>query len=281
MSLQQDPAECSVVSRLILTGFHSTLRRMRRTKGYVGGINDLPTTAMNDRTNAARCRVLIVDDHPLVQHGLRALLTAIGCAHVIGEAECRQHAIECVRKGQWDLVILGLNLPNWMGLDILRELKVECPSLPVLIFSLHSENEYAVRALQAGASEYVYKWSPPKEIIKVIKKAMAGKVVVPASFEKRVGGVLTNRTAWPTLRGLSDREFDVLCRLARGQTVKQIARELWISANTVGTYRARMFDKLHFRTTADLIRYALDHRLVQKPAARHKEGHYGTVSHHR
>lgn len=209
-------------------------------------------------------KVLIVDDHAVVRRGVAHILTDAFDRIEIGETDSGKGALAAVKKEDWDIVILDINLPDRKGLEILRALKTSYPFLPVMILSLHPEEEYALSALKTGASAYLTKQSAPEELVAAIKQVLKGRIVVSASLAKHLASTLSkNHPTIPAHQTLSDREFDVLCRLAQGHSVKDIAQQLALSIKTVGTYRARLLDKLHLKTTADLIRYALDHHLIQ------------------
>jgi DNA-binding NarL/FixJ family response regulator len=167
-----------------------------------------------------------------------------------------------VRTAEWDLVILDITMPGPSGLDALKDLKRIRPKLPVLVLSMHPEDQYGRRILKAGAAGYMNKESAPEELIIAIRKVLAGgRYVSPALAEKLVLG-LNEDAERPPHETLSDREFEVLCQLASGKTVGQIAEGLHLSVQTVSTYRARILDKMSMTTTAELMRYALRNRLV-------------------
>lgn len=209
-------------------------------------------------------KVLIVDDHAVVRRGMAHILTEAFHRIEIGEADSGRSALAAVKKEDWDIVILDVNLPDRKGLEILRALRTDYPGLPVMILSLHPEEQYALRAIKAGASAYLTKQSAPEELVAAVKQVLKGRIFLSASLAEHVAGSLSrDHFAIPAHQTLSDREFDVLCRLAQGQSVKEIAHQLTLSMKTVNTYRARLLDRLHLKTTADLIRYALDHHLIR------------------
>ena len=209
-------------------------------------------------------KVLIVDDHAVVRRGVAHILTEAFQRIEIGEADSGKGALSAVKKEHWDVVILDINLPDRKGLEILRTLKADYPLLPVMILSLHPEEEYALRALKAGASAYLTKQSAPEELVAAVKQVLKGRMVVSAILAERLAGSLRkDHPAIPAHQTLSGREFDVLCKLAQGRSIREIADQLGLSMKTVSTYRARLLDKLHLKTTPDLIRYALDHHLVR------------------
>jgi DNA-binding NarL/FixJ family response regulator len=209
-------------------------------------------------------KVLIVDDHAVVRRGVAQILTDAFQRIEIGEADSGKTGLAAVKKEHWDVVILDINLPDRKGLEVLRTLKANYPQLPVMILSLHPEEEYALRAIKAGASAYLTKQSAPEELVAAIKQVLKGRLVVSAFLAERLSDALSkDNPTIPARQPLSGREFDVLCKLAQGLSIREIADLLTLSMKTVSTYRARLLDKLHLKTTADLIRYALDHHLVR------------------
>jgi DNA-binding NarL/FixJ family response regulator len=179
-----------------------------------------------------------------------------------GEAKNAQEVLEQVRSHDWDLVILDVTMPGRSGLDVLRDLKQEQPKLPVLVLSMHPENQYAKRMLKAGASGYMNKESAPEELITAIGKVLAGRRYVSPALAEKLALDLSEETEQPLHERLSDRELEVLRMLGSGRTTSQIADELHLSVTTVSTYRARILEKLNMTTTAELMRYALRNHLV-------------------
>jgi two-component system, NarL family, invasion response regulator UvrY len=207
--------------------------------------------------------ILIADDHAVVRRGLRQVI-ADECEGVFIEEACTgQGALDAVRRHEWAAVLLDINLPDKNGLDVLKEIKAVRPSLPVLILSQHSEQQYAARAYKAGAAGYLTKDSAADELILGIRKVLAGGRYVSPSFAEWFAGHLNSETVATPHETLSDREYMVLCEIARGKVVSKIADELAISVKTVSTYRARLLKKLHLSNNAELMRYALTRRLVE------------------
>lgn len=204
-------------------------------------------------------RILIVDDHAIVREGLRRILRDEIDGVTVDEATTAAEALAQARAHELDLVILDLSLPGRGGLDLLKELHQDRPSLPVLVMTMYSEEQYAVRAFRAGASGYLTKGSASTELTAAVRKVAAGgKYVTPTLAER-----LASSLSAPQLHALlSDRELQVLRMLASGRTVKQIGHELSLSEKTISTYRTRLLDKLQLQTTAELIRYAVDAGLV-------------------
>jgi len=207
-------------------------------------------------------RVLIADDHAILRRGLREILMRELEGVVCGEAENAQQVLAQVQSQNWDLAIVDITMPGRSGLDVLRDMQQIRPGLPVLVLSMHPEDQYGKRVLKAGASGYMNKESAPEELIKAIRKVLAGgRYVSPALAEKLAVEWGTN-AGQPLHENLSDREFEVLRMMALGKTTSQIAAELHLSVTTVSTYRARILDKMNMTTTAELMRYALRNGLV-------------------
>ena len=207
-------------------------------------------------------KVLIADDHAILRRGLKEILVRELDQVTCGEAEDAQQALTEVQSHTWDLVILDISMPGRSGLDLLDDLRQTQPQLPILVLSMHAEDQYGKRVLKAGAAGYMNKESAPEELIKAIRKLLAGgRYVSPALAEKLVL-TLNQDAGRPVHETLSSREFEILRMIASGKTVTQIAGELHLSPTTVSTYRTRILGKMNMATTADLIRYALQTHLV-------------------
>lgn len=208
-------------------------------------------------------RVLIADDHAVVRRGLRELLKEEISNITFAEAATAHETLALVKKQDWEIVILDISMPGKSGMDILADLKALRPHLPVLFLSVHPEEQFAKRALQTGAAGYLTKESIPEELVNAVRKVLAGG--------RYISQELMEKLAWDVQRdahrrdheALSNREFQVLRMLASGSTVKQIADEIGLSVKTVSTYRARILLKMGMRNTAELIRYAIRHHLVE------------------
>ncbi|MCU1385152.1 MAG: Response regulator, LuxR family [Acidobacteria bacterium] len=218
--------------------------------------------AIGDARAAPPLRVLIVDDHAMVRRGLRALLSDEFGGAIVGEACDAREAVGQLRKTTWDIALLDVTMPGKNGLELLKELKTEWPALPVLVLSGHTESQYAVRVLQAGAGGYVTKETAPHELAEAIRKVLSGgRYVSLALGEQLALGVTGDLTRAPH-EGLSDREYDVMSRIGCGRTVTEIAEELSLSAKTISTYRARILEKLGARNSAEIVQYAIRNGLV-------------------
>jgi DNA-binding NarL/FixJ family response regulator len=207
--------------------------------------------------------ILIADDHAVVRRGLVQLLSDELPGTRFGEADSAPAAVAAGRTGEWDLVILDISLPGRSGLDALKDLKAARPQLPVLILSMHPEEQFAIRALRAGAAGYVTKQSAPDELVAAVKKALRGGRYVSASLAERLAVEIGAKGAGAPHEALSDREFQVLRLIASGLTLTAIAEELSVSVQTVSTYRTRLLEKMGMSTNAELTRYANAHRLLE------------------
>lgn len=208
-------------------------------------------------------KVLIADDHPIVRQGLRQILAGTGDIEVAGEAVNGQDALDQLRLGGWDVLVLDITMPGRGGFDILKELKYEQPQLPVLVLSIHAEEQLAVRVLKAGASGYVTKENAPNELVNAIRKVVSGGRYISSNLAEILAFGLTDGSDRPRHETLSDREFQVMQLMAGGKTLIEIAEELRLSTKTVSTYRTRLLEKLNLKTNAELMRYALDLGLVE------------------
>lgn len=207
-------------------------------------------------------RVLIVDDHAIVRRGLKEILSSEPQIEVFEIGDPRE-ALRLVREKSWDLAVLDLDLPGMSGLELLKEIKRERPQLPVLILSVHPEEQFAVRTLKAGASGFLSKDSAPEDLVTAIKKLLAGgKYVSERVAESLLRHLDTSVESHPH-EFLSEREFQILCLFGTGKTVTEIATELSLSVPTVSTYRARILEKTGLRTTGELTRYAIQNGLAR------------------
>lgn len=207
-------------------------------------------------------RALVVDDHAVVRHGVMHILSEELEGAVLGEAGSADEALRLVFQGHWDVVVLDITMPGRSGLEVLQDIKRERPNLPVLILSMHPEDQMATRVLKAGAAGYVTKDGNPVELIEAVRIVLrGGRYVSPTVAERLVLDLQEESRRLPHER-LSDREYEVLCMIARGRTVTEVAETLGLSVKTVSTYRTRILEKLHMHNNAELIHYALQHKLV-------------------
>jgi two-component system invasion response regulator UvrY len=207
-------------------------------------------------------RVLIVDDHQVVRHGLKDIFADAFPELQTGEAENSQSALELLMKQAWDLVLLDVNLPGRSGLEVLEEVKRLRPQTPVLVLSAYPEEEFAIRSLKAGASGYLNKSLASDEILAAAKKALTGGKYVTASLAERLATSLGNDVQLTPHDSLASRELQVLRLIASAKTIKEIAGGLGLSEKTVNTYRVRLAKKLGLTSNVELTRYALKHHLV-------------------
>ena len=209
-------------------------------------------------------KVLIADDHAVVRSGLKQILDETGGEiQVQGEAANGREVIEKVQAQDWDVLVLDITMPGRSGLDILKDIRQMQPRLPVLILSMHAEEQFATRVLKAGAAGYLNKESAPEELVKAIRKVNeGGKYVSPAQAERMVSE-LTGDTDKPPHQLLSDREYEILCLIASGKTATQIAQQLVLSVKTVSTYRSRILEKMRLETNAQLTHYGIKNGLVR------------------
>lgn len=209
---------------------------------------------------ADKIHVLIADDHAIVRQGLKQILSDTEDLVVAGEADDGVEALQLARQQQWDVFLLDISMPNRNGIDTLKQLKKEFPRLPVLILSMHPEEQYAVRAIQSGAAGYLTKQSATGELVAAIRKVARGEKYISPALATRLAEVIASGER-PPLEKLSDREHEVLRLIASGKTLTQVAEALNLSVATVSTYRARLLEKLGLKSTAELIHYGLRHGL--------------------
>ena len=207
-------------------------------------------------------RILIVDDHPILRRGLKAILVGELEGTSCGEAGNAQQVLSEVQTHDWDLVILDLTMPGRSGLDILGDLRRLRPKLPVLFLSMHPEDQLGKRVLKAGAAGYMNKESAPEELIKAVRKVLEGSVYVSPGLAVLLASDLRETAGRPIHETLSEREFEVLRMIASGKSVTEIALELRVSVPTISTHRAHILEKMNMTTTAALISYAVHNRLV-------------------
>ncbi len=207
-------------------------------------------------------RILIADDHAIVRKGLKQLLVEEYPSADIVETSDAESLINKVIQDKWDVVICDLSMPGRSGLDALRQIKQTSPSLPVLIMSMHPEDQYALRVLKAGASGYLGKDAIHEELVQAIQTVLLGKKFITPSIAERLAEAFDTDTSQQSHELLSDREFDVFKLLAAGKSVSEIASQLSLSVTTVSTYRARIMEKMKMKSNADLTRYALEKNLI-------------------
>jgi len=207
-------------------------------------------------------KVLIADDHPVVRHGLKQILAADPDLEVVAEARNGSDALELARNHSWDVAILDYSMPGRSGIELLKDFRREFPDRPVLILSIYPEELHATRVLKAGGAGYINKQSASEELTAAIRKVVqGGKYVSPTLAEKLAFDTISDAQQ-PPHETLSDREYRVMWLIASGMQIHEIAKEMFVSPSTVSTYRARILKKLSVGTNAELVRYAIRHRLI-------------------
>ncbi len=209
-----------------------------------------------------KIRVLIADDHPVVRRGLRQLLEEAGDIVVGGEAGSAAETLDQVRRNRWDVLVLDLDLPDRSGLEVMRDVKLVQENLPILFLTVASEDQFAIRALRAGAAGYMTKKTAPQELVEAIRKVVGGGRYVTAAVAERIALHLDKDVETPVHESLSDREYEVFQMLASGRTATQVAEALHLSVKTVSTYRSRVLEKMGLRTNAELTVYAVRNGIV-------------------
>ena len=207
--------------------------------------------------------VLVADDHALLRAGVRQLLETEPGIETIGEAASGRETLEALRASPWDLLILDINMPDRSGLDVLRHVRAGYPDTRVLVLSGFSERQYALNVLRAGASGYVNKEMAPEELLTAVRAVLRGRRYVTPMLAELLVSELDADTDKPLHSRLSEREFQIFCKIAAGRAVSAIAAELCLSVKTVSTYRSRILEKMNFATNADLTTYALRNGLIQ------------------
>lgn len=207
-------------------------------------------------------RVLLADDHAILRGGLKEMLARQLEGAVFGEASNGDQALALAQNEQWDIVILDITMPGRSGLNVLDDLRQVKPDLPVLILSMHSEDQFARRVLKAGANGFVSKTAEPGEFIQAVHKVLSGGRYISLAFAERLASELNVSAGRPAREVLSGREFEILLMIGSGKSIGEIATQLNLSGTTVSTYRSRILEKLNLTTTADLIRYAVQNQLV-------------------
>jgi DNA-binding NarL/FixJ family response regulator len=212
-------------------------------------------------------RIVVADDHPIVREGLKQLLSAAGDLAVVGEAQNGHEVLERVRALDFDVLLLDMSMPGRSGIELIKQVRAEKPKLRVLVLSMHEEEQYAVRAIKAGASGYLTKESATAQLVSAIRKVASGGAFITDSVAQQLALGAMPQTEGPPHGALSDREFQVFRELVSGKGVTEIAAELNLSVKTVSTHKARIMQKMNMSNPAELIRYAIHHRLVDDPDA--------------
>jgi len=206
-------------------------------------------------------KVLIADDHPVIRRGVKQILSEDLINIQFGEAENAKDTLAKVNSKEWDLLILDINLPDMNGLEVLRQVKIQKSNLSVLILTIMDDEQIAIRVLKAGASGFMSKNTIPEELVAAVKKIQSGARYVSEALAEKLVFNIYDDSEKPPHHKLSDREYQVLCMIGNGRTVRQIAEKLYLSEQTIRTYRMRIFDKMNLQTDADLIHYTVKNDL--------------------
>ncbi len=207
-------------------------------------------------------KILIADDHAVVRKGLKQIISEASDMVVTDEASTGQEALRKIWKNDFDVVILDISMPDMNGLDILKQIKNAKSDLPVLIFSVHSEERYALRFMRSGASGYLTKEKAPEELIEAIRKINLGKKYVASSLGEKLAFAIDADKMESPHEALSDREYQVMVMIAEGRTTKEISEELFLSAKTISTYRSRVLKKMNMKNNAEIIYYSIKKGLI-------------------
>jgi two-component system invasion response regulator UvrY len=206
--------------------------------------------------------ILIADDHIIVREGLKHILSEISDICLIDEANNGQEVLDKVHKNDYNLIILDISFPGRGGLDILKQIKLEKPNLSVLILSMHPEEQYGARALSAGASGYLTKECIPEKLVGAIRKIAAGRKYISPTLAEKLAENLGQGLKKSVHEILSDREYQVMCMMGNGKTVKEIASDLNLSSKTISTYRSRVLEKMQLKNNAELTHYVVKNGLI-------------------
>ena len=208
-------------------------------------------------------KILIADDHPIVRQGFKQVLSETTDLVVADEAGNGQEVLGLVARKDYDVILLDISMPGKNGLEVLKELRLTNPKIPVLILSIYPEEQYAIRALKAGAAGYLTKASAPEELISAIRKVSRGGKFISSSLAEKIAYQLDGDSGKAPHETLSDREYQILLMIASGKTVSDIAGEMCLSVKTVSTYRSRIIDKMKLKNNAELTTYAIRNKLVE------------------
>lgn len=207
-------------------------------------------------------KVMITDDHAIVRQGLKQILSETDDISVTGEAENGFQALKLVRQYGFDVILLDISLPDRNGIEVLKQIKKEYPSMAVLMLSMHNESEFALRALKGGASGYLNKQSAPAQLVTAIRTVASGHKYITPVLAEELANTVTGGSDQPLHTTLSDREYQTLCMIAAGKALSEISVAMCLSPKTVSVYRARLMEKLKLANNSELIRYAIKHNLV-------------------
>ncbi|WP_321492763.1 response regulator transcription factor [uncultured Desulfobacter sp.] len=207
-------------------------------------------------------KILIADDHAIVRKGLKQILSNNPDMTVAGEASGGAQALDMIREGEWDVVLLDISMPDGNGLDTLKQIKKEKPDLPILMLSIYPEEQYAIRTIKAGVSGYLTKDSAPEQLVEAIRKVARGGKYISASLSEKMAEYLEKKSECELHENLSDREYQVMVMIAAGKTVSQIAEEMCLSVKTISTNRSRALAKMGMENNSQFTHYAVKQGLV-------------------
>ncbi len=212
-------------------------------------------------------RVLVADDHAIVREGLKRIIDGQDGIEIVGEATNGHEVLESVRAGGFDILLLDLSMPGKSGIELIKQVKDESPKLRVLVLTMHEEDQYAVRAIRAGASGYLTKESAPAQLVSAIRRLAEGRLYISPNVAEQLALDVRPRDDEAPHRQLSDREFEVFQHLVNGRSISDIASQLHLSVKTVSTHKTRILQKMSASSVADLVRYAIRHRITPEPPA--------------
>jgi two-component system invasion response regulator UvrY len=207
-------------------------------------------------------KILIADDHALIRKGLKQILDDSPDMRVTGEAETGMQAIQMAQENEYDMVLLDISLPDKNGIDVLKQIKSNCPNTPVLMLSMHAEDQYAVRSMKAGASGYLNKQSAPAQLLTAIRKVGGGKKYISNEMAEQLAEGLSQGYQELTHQTLSNREYQTLCLMAQGKKLSEMAEIMSLSPKTISVYRMRLLEKMKLKTNAEAIHYAISNHLI-------------------
>lgn len=206
--------------------------------------------------------ILVVDDHALIRKGMKQILDSTEDMRVAGEADSGAQAIRMAQACHYDVVLLDITMPDRNGIDVLRQLKINHPQMPVLMLSMHPEEQYALRSMKAGAAGYLSKQSAPTQLVKAIRQVASGKKYISSELAEQLAEGLSQGYQELLHQTLSNREYQTLCLMASGKSLSEIADTMSLSAKTVSVYRARLLEKMKLRNNAEAVRYAINNHLI-------------------
>lgn len=235
---------------------------MADLQAYLFSENRSRTMNINLPTITSMIKILIADDHAVVRRGLRQIINDEPDLEVVAEAQNGQEVLDQLENTDCNVVVLDITMPDKNGLAVLQEVKATRPRLPILILSMHPEDQFALRALKLGASGYLTKESAPEELVGALRKVVSGGKYISSTLAEQLVAEIGSDSPRPSPERLSEREFQVLRMIAQGKTISQIAEDMGLSVKTVSTYRTRLLLKMKMKTNAELVRYAVQHGLV-------------------